>query len=378
MKQSRQMDFGKRSGLKCYPVSIGAMRLPKEEDEAVALLRQAIDANMVYIDTSRGYGDSEIKVGKALKDGYRDKVILSTKWSSWVADDKLEDTTAADRMYQTILESLERLDVQYVDFYQIWNIASPENYDLAIAKNGLLEGITRAIDEGLVKHTGFTTHDKPENVSRYIDEADWCEAILFSYNILNYEHEEVIAKARDKGIATLVMNPLGGGRLVHNSAILCEATGYESVAEMSHRFIAGNANVDTILCGMQKPSDITSTLAHYAKPLLDEKGRQAIKDALVRYSSKEMGFCTACNYCMPCEQGLNIPVIMEGVYLHKYLQIKQFALEHLTYCNDPANNYVPYSKCSQCGACEEKCTQKLNIIEEIKYARRVLGELTDE
>ena len=77
--QTREVDFGKRSGLKVHPVSIGAMRLPEDDDQAVALLRQAIDAGMIYIDTSRGYADSEIKVGEALKDGYREKVILSTK-----------------------------------------------------------------------------------------------------------------------------------------------------------------------------------------------------------------------------------------------------------------------------------------------------------
>jgi predicted aldo/keto reductase-like oxidoreductase len=60
------------------------MRLPQDTDEAVALIRRAIDAGMTYIDTSRGYGDSEIKIGKALKDGYRERVILSTKWSPWI------------------------------------------------------------------------------------------------------------------------------------------------------------------------------------------------------------------------------------------------------------------------------------------------------
>src|SRR3989338_5638878 len=82
LRQTMVVDFGKRSGLKVHPVSIGGMRLPDEE-QAIPLLRQAIDAGMIYIDTSRGYGDSEIKIGKALKNGYRGKVILSTKWCPW-------------------------------------------------------------------------------------------------------------------------------------------------------------------------------------------------------------------------------------------------------------------------------------------------------
>jgi len=79
--QKERVDFGRRSGLRCHRVSVGAMRLLADEDQAVSLIRQAIDAGMVYADTSRCYGDSEIKIGKALKDGYREKVILSTKWS---------------------------------------------------------------------------------------------------------------------------------------------------------------------------------------------------------------------------------------------------------------------------------------------------------
>ncbi|MGD2094361.1 MAG: aldo/keto reductase, partial [Phycisphaerales bacterium] len=74
LHQTNLVDFGNRSKLKVYPISIGAMRLPHEEKRAVSLIRQAIDTGMIYIDTSRGYGDSEIKVGKSLKDGYRQKV----------------------------------------------------------------------------------------------------------------------------------------------------------------------------------------------------------------------------------------------------------------------------------------------------------------
>ena len=182
--QTKLVDFGKRSGLKVHPVSMGAMRLP-EEEKATPLIRHGIDAGMIYIDTSRGYVDSETKLGKALKDGYREKVILSTKWSPWNVKIEEDDDSSADCTYKRILESMQRLDVEYLDFYQIWAISEPGHYEKCTTKGGMLDGIFRAMNEGLVKHTGFTTHDKPENVSRYIDEADWCEAILFTHNILD-------------------------------------------------------------------------------------------------------------------------------------------------------------------------------------------------
>ena len=100
--QTKKVDFGQRSGIEVFPVSIGAMRLP-EEEKATPLIRQAIDAGMIYIDTSRGYGDSEIKLGKALKDGYRDKVFLSTKCSPWIKKLEPTDDTSAECTYKNIL-----------------------------------------------------------------------------------------------------------------------------------------------------------------------------------------------------------------------------------------------------------------------------------
>ena len=121
IRQTKQVDFGKRSGLKVHPVSIGAMRFP-EEELAIPLIRQAIDAGMTYIDTSRGYGDSELILAKTLKDGYREKVTLSTKWCPWNLKVEPDDDTSADCTYKRVLESMERLDVECLDFYQIWAI----------------------------------------------------------------------------------------------------------------------------------------------------------------------------------------------------------------------------------------------------------------
>jgi uncharacterized protein len=370
--QNRQIPFGKRSGLNVYPVSIGAMRLPEDEQQAIALLRQAIDANMVYIDTSRGYGDSEIKVGKALKDGYRQKVILSTKWSPWVKKIASDDDTSAECAYRRLCESMERLDVDYLDFYQIWSVHSLESWKEATQKGGMLEGIQRAKDEGLVGHIGFTTHDTPENVSRYIDEADWCEAILFTYNMLNPTYKEVIAKAHEKGIATTVMNPVAGGMFAEGSDVLDgavkTAVDIEDPIEAAHRYLKGDENVDMIICGIAKPSDITSTLANYQKPGLTAEQRTSIEMEMAKLTGESKGFCTQCKYCMPCPAKINIPGMMQVVYYDKFLQTPKKAKEDFGWLILPENgcHCAPPTECTECGQCEQKCTQKLNIIEQMK------------
>ncbi len=363
--QDKLIDFGKRSGLKVHPVSMGTMRFPKDDQEAVLLIRESIDAGMIYIDTSRGYVDSELKLAKALKDGYREKVILSTKWSPWILEVEPDDNASAECTYKRILESMGRLEVDKLDFYQVWNIDSKEHYKQATAKDGMLDGIMRAMDEGLIEHTGFTTHDTPENVSGYIDDADWCEAILFTYNILNPAYRDVIAKAHDKGIATIVMNPLGGGMLAEDSPVLKNAVrkalGHENIIEASHRYLASSEIVDTILCGISKPPDIASTIENFSKPALTADQMKSLEDAMDEISSRSMGFCVDCKYCMPCPQGINIPVMMRVSYLNRFLKLK----------SRPAELYSWQSKspaeCTACGECEEKCTQKLKIIEEMKY-----------
>jgi len=369
--QTTRIDFGKRSKLKVYPVSIGAMRLP-EEEQAIKLLRQAVDAGLIYIDTSRGYADSEIKVGKSLKDGYREKVILSTKCSPWIKKVEQDDDTSAECTYKRIIESMERLEVDYLDFYQVWNIDSREHYEQAVAKGGMLDGIRRAMDEGLVRHTGFTTHDGPENISQYIDEADWCEVILFTYNMLNQRYADVIAKAHESGIATIVMNPVGGGMLAEDSPViksaLWDTLGTEDVVGTAHRYLAGNKNIDTILCGIQKPSDIISTLENYQRPPLTKDEIEALEQAMQKLSSTSMGCCTGCKYCLPCPANITIPAMMNVAYLEKLLKVPLKAKDVYNWTVSEINldRSAAPSSCIECGQCEEKCTQKLKIIPEIK------------
>jgi len=105
------------------------------------------------------------------------------------------------------------LQLETWDYYQIWNIDSREHYDQAIAKGGMLEGVQKAMSDGLVGHTGFTTHDTVENLLTYIEEADWCEIILFTYNLLNQSYGPAIEAAHKKGIGTVIMNPVGGSIL---------------------------------------------------------------------------------------------------------------------------------------------------------------------
>jgi predicted aldo/keto reductase-like oxidoreductase len=379
VKQSKQVNFGKRSGLKVYPVSIGAMRFPEDVVEAVSLIRQAIDSGMIYIDTSRGYGDSELKLAKALKDGYREKVILSTKWCPWNLKVEPTDDTSADCEYKRILESIKRLEAEYLDFYQIWSVNNAEQWKQATCKGGMLDGILRAKKEGLVKHIGFTTHDTPENISKYIDEADWCEAILFTYNMLNRTYENSIAKAHEKGIATIVMNPISGGVFAQDSPPLNlavkNAIGPADLVETAHRWLKTNKNIDTIICGISKPSDITSTLANYEKPDFTPEQIQRLNTEFEKVSNKKAGCCVDCKYCLPCPQNIYIPGFMQAAYFSEYLKVDGKPRNIYNWQLSPNNTSrsADPSECVECGKCEQRCTQRIKIIDTLKILKRKFG-----
>lgn len=359
-------DFGTRSGFRIPRANIGGMRLPKDDDEAVALIRHAIDSGMRYIDTSRGYGDSEIKIGKALKNGYREKVILSTKWSPWVMRIHDDDDASESCVRHRIDESMRRLDVDHLDFYQIWNIDSREHYELATAPDGMVDGIQKAMYEGLVGHTGFTTHDTVENLLSYMDEIDWCEVILISYNLLNTRYAPVLAAAHERGIGTVIMNPVGGGKLAEASALLskvAEGVHAVSVPDMAIRYILSNPAVDAIISGIGRMSDVDDAVTSTGHGPFSSAEITRINAFLELVSVDHTGFCTGCGYCMPCVNGLDIREIMSAIYDERYWGFTQAARERYNRIKGPKAD-----ACNRCGQCEPKCTQKLKIMDEMRYA----------
>ncbi len=360
------IDFGKRSGLKVPRANIGGMRLPEDHDEAVAVIRHAVDSGMRYIDSCRAYGESEIKFGKALKDGYREKVILSSKWSPWIKKFADDDAPTAQCMRKRLEDSLRRLDVECIDFYQVWNVNSRETFEAATGPGGTLEGIRKAMDEGLVKHTGMTSHDSVEHLLEYLPKLDWCEVLLVSYNMLDTRYAPVITRARELGIGTITMNPVAGGRLVEASPVLtelAEEVGARDVPDLALRWLLSNPDLDTYISGVNRKSDADAAVAAAEAGPLGAEEYARVNAFIAGRTRENVKFCTACGYCKPCPQEINIPVIMARVYEDRFWGLKEAAAKRYRGIKGPR---AP--ACTACGQCEEKCTQKLKISEEMAYA----------
>lgn len=379
--------FGKRSGLAVPAVNIGTGRLPEDDDEAVVLIRYAIDSGMKYIDACRGYGESELTIGKALKDGYRDRVVLSTKWSPWIKMIEETDDTSADCTRRRIEESMVRLDVDYLDFYQVWGICSRDHYDMAVAKGGMVDGIREAMDDGLVGHTGFTTHDSVDNILTYIMDSDWCEIITFTYNLLNNTYAPAIEAAHNNGIGILIMNPLCGGLLTQPSATLKELAdqvGACSAPDLGIRHVLSNTSIDAIISGISKPSDVDASIASGSAPPFSEGQLALIQSKLGSILAERQAFCTGCRYCMPCPQGIDIPGVMDMVAQQRLWSFEEHTCQSrvgIQASESPSllslwmgqARITSIGDCLRCGVCETRCTQHLGIMEAIGYAANAFG-----
>ena len=359
--------FGRRTGLTVPRASFGAMRLPDDYEEAARVIRHAIDAGMRYIDASRGYEDCERKLALALKDGYREKVLLSTKWSPWCMAIDRSDAPTADCIRRRIDQQMKRLETDYLDFYQVWNIDSVRHLNDATRKGGIVDGIKEAMKEGIVRHTGFTAHDTPENMVGYLGQQDWCEVLLLTYNLLERQYAPVLAKAHELGIGTIIMNPLAGGKLAENTPRLmrlAKSVGASSVAELGLRFVLSNENVDTIVSGVARYSDAVGAVAAASLAPFSPEQRSVIVLHLGDVDESG-GICTACEYCRPCPAGVDIPEVMSCL----------FDAETWGMMEDAAHRYASLgehdaSACTACGDCVPRCTQRLDIPDKMRQAAR--------
>ena len=371
-------NFGK-TGIKMSALGFGAMRLPMkgegdkkavDDDLAIPMMQRAFDLGVNYIDTAPYYVDklSEGAVGKAVK-GYRDKVYISTK-------NPIENDSADDWM-KRLESSLKQLDVGYIDFYHLWGIGLESFKRWEGLSDGPLQAAERAKAQGLIKYLSFSYHDKAENC-RYILESGRFDSVLIQYNLLDRSNEENLAIAKENGLGVVVMGPVGGGRLGAPSKVIQGLLKDKpvSTAEMALRFVLANENVDVALSGMETMAQLeeNAVVAAATGRLTDAEVAQ-VKAMMAENAELAKLYCTACNYCLPCPQEIKIPHLFGIMNNHRVYGLTDHAkAAYGQYMRGEGwVKGADVSKCTGCGVCEEKCPQKLPIIEQLKETHATLG-----
>jgi len=369
--------FGK-TGMDVSAVSFGAMRLPTEEvgdkhvvkaDEAVAVVHRAFELGVNYIDTGHGYcwGQSEPLFGRFL-DGWRERVFVSTKSPVW----KLEGR--AD--YRKTLElQLRTMGLEYLDLYYLHGL-SWKNLEEKVRPWRLDEEAERAKRDGLIRHVGFSCHDTPTNIVRLVDEG-WAEAMLVQYNLLDQKNAPAIAHAAGKGLGVAIMGPVGGGRLRTPTPALRKLLpgGTSSMPELALRFVLANPDVSCALSGMGSLAMVEQNAAVGSRgdAALSVPEMRQVQAAAAELKKLADLYCTGCNYCMPCPNGVNIPRCFELLNHHRVYGLTDHARRGYRRLKPESRA----DKCVECGQCEEKCPQKIEIRRQLKEVHEVLGQAVD-
>ena len=368
------VEFG-NTGVKLSKLGFGAMRLPMTEvgdkkdvdyDKAVEMMRYGFKQGINYIDTAPYYCEkkSEIAVGRALK-GWRDQVYLSTK-------NPIENESGAD-WRKRLENSLEKLQTDYIDFYHMWGIDWETYQNKIDVEDGPLEAAFKAKEEGLINHLSFSFHDDPENLFKIID-TGYFESMLVQYNLLDRSNEAGIEYAKEQGLGVVVMGPVGGGRLASPSTklkqIMPEAN---STVETALRFVMSNSNVDVTLSGMENIEMVKENIKVAANTdPLSESELESVQQMLDENKKLADLYCTGCEYCLPCPEEINIPKVFELMNYHRVYDLTEYAVKEYQKILADEEKVGPQN-CIECGACEEKCPQNIEIIKQLKQTVAALS-----
>lgn len=359
--------FGK-TGCKVSRLGFGAMRFPltnKDDsasidvEKAVEMIRYAIDNGVNYVDTAFFYhsGESERVVGKALKDGYREKTFLATK----LPMGEVNATEDFDRILNT---QLEKLDTDHIDFY-LFHALNEGGWEKVKAL-GLMDKMRQAKADGRIRHIGFSFHDNLEIFTRIVDEFEGCEFCQIQLNYLDVDHQagmDGLEYAASKGLGVIIMEPIRGGRLAAPSdeivSLLPEG---RTPVENALAFLWDKEEVSLLLSGMSSFEQVEQNLAsadRFDVGCLTEEEHTRFYNAKKAFDKSTLIPCTGCDYCQPCPNDVFIPKVFAA-----YNTIGEGNLRKVREALPEIEEII--DRCVKCGICEKKCPQQIDIVARLR------------
>jgi hypothetical protein len=361
------------------------MRLPTkrmkiDEERATRQIRDAIDSGINYIDTAVPYhgGESERFLGRALSEGYREKVKLATKLPPW----SVKTRGDMDRILDI---QLKKLRTDHIDYYLLHSLEAGQWKRLLDL--GVLEFLDSAKADGRIRNAGFSFHGDRRTFREIIDAYDWvfCQIQYNFLDELNQAGTEGLRYAAAKNIAVMVMEPLRGGMLAANlpkdvEEIYRQAKPARSAAEWALRWVWNHPEVTVVLSGMNDEKHIAENLrtCQTALPGIMTAGELATMEAVAGTYNRQIKVgCTGCAYCMPCPFGVNIPQCFFLYNSYSMGQNRLFArgMYGLSLMGGMGTR-ADAALCRNCGKCAKACPQKIAIPAELVKVRSTLGGLS--
>jgi predicted aldo/keto reductase-like oxidoreductase len=269
-----------------------------------------------------------------------------------------------------IERSLKRLNLEQIDFYFLWCVINPSQYKRALETGRSLEAILKAQERGLIRHVGISSHMYSKDIDEIIDSQIF-EFLMVPYNALNFnQRKEALKKASQSGMGTVVMNPFYGGIIPQfKDIITIFPERPDTVVEDSLLFCLEAPEINIALAGMNKKEMVDFNVSLVDKSEIISREAQEKKEALISASKPDM--CTSCGYCLAhCPEKINIRSYMEIFNHHQLTGSVRETKEKSTWYHSFGPIYGDDkrpSDCTECLACEEACTQFLNITARLKW-----------
>jgi len=344
-----------KTGWKLSVIGYGAIKLPRiSQRDCDMLLNEAIDGGINFVDTADCYGDSEEKIGRALK-GRRKEFYLSTKI----------DERDAIGVRNKLERCLHRLRTGWIDLAFFHDVRGSE-YDRIFDRGGL-ETLEKAKREGKIREIGISIHNSVTMMRKAIESGVF-SALMVAYSAFDEDHlaADLLPTAHKAGIGLIAMKPLAGGKLGERPSFLNgkKCIHEESLAQVSLRYVLSNPNITCAIPGMVRIHELKENLQVGRHPR-KIKGEE-LKKLMEYVGEAGRGFCRNCGYCIPCPEGIPIPDIFRFESYYDRYDLKEWAREQYR------SLVVNASACSQCEQCLELCPYGVLIPEQLKSIHQSL------
>lgn len=322
--------FGK-TGLTVSELGFGGIPILRlETEQAVVILKHAYDMGITFYDTANAYKDSEEKMGIAFS-GMRDKVVLATKTLK-------RDAAGAMEHLET---SLRRMKTDYIDLYQLHQVADDEAFDAIMAPDGAYDAVVKAKKAGKVRHIGVSSHNLQMAIK--LVKYGLFETIQFPFNFIETEPaDEMNVIAAERGMGVIAMKPFAGG-VIDNGPL-------------AFKFLRQHPDVLPIP-GCDSIASVDAVVSYYDGP-------NVVTDQDLELMEKYRGelgkrFCRRCEYCQPCPNGVTITLCMG----YRILVSRMSQAVGVQWAGSAMESIT---ECTECGECVARCPYDLPIPEILK------------